>query len=218
MLSEPNSVAREEIVAATPDTSWFDIIQRASERISKLAQGTASAATSVVEPKAHAARWDWTTAIELLRQERLSEAMALVRALPPESQTDPDAQLLLAVLLTNSGELVEAHRVCRHLLLLDELNAGAHYLMALCEEQSGDLVAAREHDQAALYLDPVFAMPHLHLGLLAKRAGDGATAARELGDALTLLAREDASRILLFGGGFTREALVGLCRAARGEV
>ena len=51
-------------------------------------------------------------------------------------------------------------------------------------------------------------MPHLHLGLLAKRAGDLKTAHRELEQAGVLLPLEDASRILLLGGGFSREALV----------
>jgi chemotaxis protein methyltransferase CheR len=99
------------------------------------------------------------------------------------------------------------------LLTVDELNAGAHYLMALCQEHAGDRAAAEEHDRAAVYLDPFFAMPHLHLGLLAKRSNDTEAAQRELSHALTLLAREDASRILLFGGGFTREALTAFCRA-----
>ena len=44
-------------------------------------------------------------------------------------------------------------------------------------------------------------------------AGDMRAAQRELEQALVLLAREDASRILLFGGGFAREALTRLCRA-----
>jgi len=57
-------------------------------------------------------------------------------------------------------------------------------------------------------------MPRLHLGLLARRAGDRAAARRELGQALVLLNREDASRLLLFGGGFNREALTALCRSA----
>jgi chemotaxis protein methyltransferase CheR len=56
-------------------------------------------------------------------------------------------------------------------------------------------------------------MPHVHLGLLAKRAGDMEAARRELGQAEVLLAREDAARLLLFGGGFSREALRQLCRA-----
>jgi chemotaxis protein methyltransferase CheR len=70
-----------------------------------------------------------------------------------------------------------------------------------------------DQHQVAAYLDPAFAMPRLHLGLLARRAGDTRGAQRELREALALLVREDASRVLLFGGGFTREALTQLCRA-----
>src|SRR5205823_5390392 len=132
--------------------------------------------------------------------------------LPPEPKADPDAQLLLAALLTNRGDLSEAEKVCLRLLELDEMNAGAHYLMALCRDQGGDQQSAREHDQSAIYLDPVFAMPHLHLGLVAKRSGDAEIARQELSQAMALLQREDASRILLFGGGFSREALSEFCR------
>jgi chemotaxis protein methyltransferase CheR len=76
----------------------------------------------------------------------------------------------------------------------------------------GDGAGAVHHDQAAIHLDPRFAMPHLHLGLLARRAADRPEAQRELGRALLLLQHEDASRLLLFGGGFGRETLVALCR------
>jgi chemotaxis protein methyltransferase CheR len=34
-----------------------------------------------------------------------------------------------------------------------------------------------------------------------------------LGEAMTLLEREDASRLLLYGGGFGRLGLAALCRA-----
>jgi chemotaxis protein methyltransferase CheR len=85
--------------------------------------------------------------------------------------------------------------------------------MALCREHAGDLEASARHDQTAAYLDDAFAMPRLHLGLAARRAGDRETARRELAVALALLEREDASRILLFGGGFTREVLVAFCRS-----
>jgi chemotaxis protein methyltransferase CheR len=84
--------------------------------------------------------------------------------------------------------------------------------MALCREHAGDWKNAGGHDQTAIYLDPSFAMPHLHMGLLAKRADDSAAARRALYQATLLLEREDASRILLFGGGFSREALVELCQ------
>jgi chemotaxis protein methyltransferase CheR len=203
-----------------PSDSWFSIIQRASERVASLTEGTRPAlgvsenvvtqATNFHAPPSPA--WDRTLAIELLRAERFTEATDLLRALPSESKADPDAQLLLGALLTNSGQLPEAEKVCQGLLKLDELNAGAHYLIALCREHAGDRSAAIEHDHAAVYLDSVFAMPHLHIGLIAKRSADVETAKRELGQALTLLAREDASRMLLFGGGFSREALAEFCR------
>jgi len=83
----------------------------------------------------------------------------------------------------------------------------------LCREGAGDGPGATEHDQVATYLDPAFAMPRFHLGLLARRSGHHEAARRELALALSLLRREDASRILLFGGGFGRGALVALCRA-----
>lgn len=93
--------------------------------------------------------------------------------------------------------------------------------MALCREHAGDRAGAVEHDQAAAYIDPGFAMPRLHLGLIARRSGDPEGARRELEQALVLIVREDAARILLYGGGFSREALTRLCRSelrARGGV
>jgi chemotaxis protein methyltransferase CheR len=117
------------------------------------------------------------------------------------------------VLLTHAGDLPAAEALCRPLLALDDRDAGVHYLLALCREHEGDLAGAIENDRASTWRDPVFAMPHLHLGMLARRAGDPEEACRELQIALALLAREDARRILLFGGGFGREALEGLCRA-----
>jgi chemotaxis protein methyltransferase CheR len=198
-----------------PNDSWFSAIRRASERIASLTEVNNGTGVRMPagESKPRPMAWDRAVAIELLRREKFSEAMDLLRALPSESNTDPDAQLLIAVLLTNGGDLPEAERVCRHVLNLDELNAGAHYLMALCREHAGDRAGAVQHDQTATYLDSAFAMPHLHLGLVAKRSADVEAARRELGRALPLLDREDASRILLFGGGFTREALVEFCRA-----
>jgi chemotaxis protein methyltransferase CheR len=56
-------------------------------------------------------------------------------------------------------------------------------------------------------------MPHVHLGVLRRRAQDHQKARREIDEAMILLQREDPSRLLLFGGGFSREALVALCQA-----
>jgi chemotaxis protein methyltransferase CheR len=152
-------------------------------------------------------------ALELLQQERFSDALELMGRLPVESAKDPDVLLLRAALLTHSGRLADAEHASSLLLARDELNTGAHYLLALCRESAGDTQGALDHDQAAIYLDPEFAMPHLHLGLMARRASDWENARRELAQALLLLQREEVSRLLLFGGGFGREALIALCRA-----
>jgi chemotaxis protein methyltransferase CheR len=220
---DPDSLRRPLPAVVEPSDSWFNTIRRASERIADLTQEKSGPAIGESRSNSgHSSRsktaptpplWDRALAIELLRKERFADAMEVLRALPAESKADPDTQLLLAVLLTNGGDLPEAEKVCLHVLKLDELSAGAHYLMALCREHAGDRKAAVEHDQAATYLDSAFAMPHLHLGLVAKRSADTETARRELGRALPLLDQEDASRILLFGGGFTRKALVEFCRA-----
>jgi chemotaxis protein methyltransferase CheR len=223
--------AEESLPAVVESTaSWVDVIQRASERIATLADGrsrspgqNAPRTTPAGQAAATAAprTWDLGLVLEAVRQERFSDALELICSLPPDSHEDPDALLLRAVLLTNNGRLDESEEVCSRLLAVDELNAGAHYLMALCREHASDSTGAIEHGQTAIYLDAGFAMPHLHLGIMAKRSGDAATAQRELGQALILLAREDASRLLLFGGGFSRDTLLQLCRtelrAAGGE-
>jgi chemotaxis protein methyltransferase CheR len=155
-----------------------------------------------------------TRALELASQERFADALAAVGRLPAERARDPNVVLFRAVLLCHRGDVAAAKAACAELLALDELSAGAHYVLALCREADGDRKAAIDHDQTAAYLDPTFAMPHLHMGLLARRAGDRRCARRTLGTALRLLRQEDASRLVLFGGGFGRDGLVALCRTA----
>ena len=212
----PRHAAPGPAVAADPgDDGWLATIQAASERIAALA-GRSTPARAVApapaapspDPGALLAR-----AHDLSRQERFAEALSLLRATPLDTERDTDALLLRAVVLTSSGAPAAAEDVCARILALDELNAEAHYVKALCREHARDLAGAADHDHYALYLDATFAMPHLHLGLLAQRAGDREAASRELSRALVLLSAEDASRVLLLGGGFTREALLALCRA-----
>lgn len=201
--------------AAPPDAddAWADVIGAASRRISSLipAPGTAAcrdAATGTpLVP-------DMAKVLTLLKAERYGEALSHVNEWPREARSSPDALLVEALLLAQSGALAEAENICRQLLNIDEMNAGAHYVLALCREGLDDGGGAAENDRVAIYLDPAFAMPHLHLGLLSRRLGDIGGARRELGQALVLLKREDTARILLFGGGFTREALAALCETA----
>jgi chemotaxis protein methyltransferase CheR len=213
----PIRIVPRGIPAAAPiaacNGAWVDTIRQATERVAALVPVQTSASPSCGQPTP---RWDVAPALVLLRKERFGEALDYVRA-GPGSDRDPDVLLLEATLLAHSGQLVAAEEACRRLLLVDELNAGAHYVLALCREHSGHQDRAGEHDRVAAYLDPTFAMPRLHLGLLGRRAGDRDAARRELGQALILLKREDSSRLLLFGGGFNREALIALCESALQE-
>jgi chemotaxis protein methyltransferase CheR len=189
--------------------SWVDTVQHASDRIGALA----AAARALPGPGEPPPRPDLAPALEAMRGERFERALEQLDALPAEQSHDPDVLLLRAASLVHRGALQDAERACAQLLRRDELHAGARYILALCREASGETAQAIEQDQIACYLDPGFAMPRLHMGLLARRGGRHDEARRELEQAMLLLEREDASRLLLFGGGFKREALVALCRA-----
>jgi chemotaxis protein methyltransferase CheR len=205
-----------ETPPADTNSDWANNIRQATERIKMLTRTPEPSRSSDEKPLIPAVSMhvtaDLSIALGLLQEERFEQALAALQTLPVEAQSDPDVQVLRAALLANRGDLVLAEEACASVLKIDELNAGAHYVMALCREQADDRRTANEHDLAAIYLDPSFAMPHLHLGLLAKRSGELELAMQELSQASLLLPREDAQRILLFGGGFSREALVELCR------
>ena len=224
LKESPEDVCQQPVFAPRPlplgmpilslGNDWVDTIRKATDRVAALFPVPAAAsAPTAPQPLA----WDLAPAFDLLRKERFTEALDYVRAGPRLAERDPDVLLLEATLLVHSGQIVAAEDACLRLLLVDELNAGAHYVLALCREHSGQRDRASEHDRVAAYLDPTFAMPRLHLGLLAGRTGEQDTARHELAQALVLLEREDASRLLLFGGGFNREALMALCESALRE-
>ncbi|HEY3324616.1 MAG TPA: protein-glutamate O-methyltransferase CheR [Planctomycetota bacterium] len=201
---------------AKMDGSWVDTITRATERVRSLAtdSGASHPAIAAPEEKMETPAAQPTSsvvarALELLREERFSDAEQVLSELP--TRVDPDVLLLWAVVCLNRGKLAEARTACEQLLNASDLDAGAHYVMALLCENSGALSAAAEHDRIAIYLDSGFAMPQFHLGRLHRRAGDAVSARRQLSNARTLLALESASRVLLFGGGFDRHALIELC-------
>lgn len=209
------AIAQVEKPAAETKVGWSDAIRQATERIRMLtqtperSQNAAAAAMAATEKRKSV---DLTNALELLQEERFEQALTALSSLPAEAQTSPDVQVLRAVLLANRGELAEAEEACNAVLQFDEMNADAYYVKALCSEHGGDRLTAMEMDRTAIFLDPSFAMPYLHIGLLSKRGGEMELAKQELSQASLLLPREDASRILLFGGGFSREALIELCR------
>jgi chemotaxis protein methyltransferase CheR len=213
----PPNLAVPQCPPEAVDISWVDAIRLASEHIESLSRNNRRPQDGPRKSQTPGERQRSAAhlgiALDLLRQERFREALETVQDLPPECAADRDVVLLHAVLLINCGEVSAARQACEQLLSSDDLNASAQYLTALCHEHAGDAFGAMEHDRAAIYLDPAFAMPHLHLGLLAKRSGDLTTARREMERAAVLLEREDASRILLLGGGFSRRTLLEFSQA-----
>ena len=205
----------ESASAATvqPDRGWVDAIRVASEHVRRLTETERHGRRRQAPPDSARPGWDLRSALELLGRERFVDALGLVAALPPEAADDPDVLLLKAALLTHSGRLDQAEEACHRLLGLDPCSAGARYLLALCREGSGQDRWAVEQDRMAIHIDAAFAMPHVHLGLLHRRSGDVHSARQEFALALELLPDEEESRILLFGGGFTREVLIAMCRA-----
>jgi chemotaxis protein methyltransferase CheR len=151
-------------------------------------------------------------ALALLKQERFVEALEALRA-AHRDEASPEVRLLVAVLLSHQGKIREAERLCSQGLTGGEADAGARYLLGLCREHAGDALGAARHYRAAIQIDRTFAMPHLRLGRLARREGDMATAWSETRRAAELFEREREGRVMLFGGGFQREALVELCHA-----
>jgi chemotaxis protein methyltransferase CheR len=200
-------------------SDWQGSVQRASDRIAALGrrdEGADHRAGPSSQPAARPNR-DESPALgpvfELVRRERYAEGLELLDQLPPAEAGSADVALLRAVLQIQQGQIDRAEGLCADLLARDDHTAGAHHVLALCREARGDRAGARHHDETAVALDPTFAQPRLHLGLLARRQGDLIGARRDLGLALTLLANERPSRLLLFGGGFARESLIALCRS-----
>ncbi|MBB5190743.1 chemotaxis protein methyltransferase CheR [Silvimonas terrae] len=210
----PPAAARppQHIANPTPESSWVAAIEQASARIHALSCLPAPAAAQPVPAVTAPTSPNLAPVLDFLDRERFEPALTYLQALPPEYERNPDVRLLKAVLYSHSGALAQAEATCFSLLQDDELNAGAHYVLALCRESQGDLTGALEQDQLAAWLDPGFAMPRVHMGLIARRRGDHQGAAQEMKHAIRLLQQEDPARLLLFGGGFKREALMALCK------
>lgn len=188
------------------DASWVDEIQKSADRIAALSARRTVNVPPTAEPGALLAR-----ALERVRRDDHVGASELLETL--RGSGDADAMLVLAAALVNRGRVAEAERALDEVLAHDELRAGAHYLLAVCREHAGQTDAAMRAAETAAYLDPSFAMPHLLLGRIARRRRDAERARRAFTQAIALLAREDELRVLLFGGGFGREALAHVCRA-----
>lgn len=200
-----------EPALSADDTAWVGEIAAASRRVHAMVDGALAPAAPVIASPSPASLLEPVRA--MLAEERFAEALAALAALPPVVARGGDALLLRAVAQTQIGDVAGAKATCGELLAIDPRDANAHYLLAVCHGGAGDSASSERHAGQAIALDPSFAMASVQLAFLAKRAGRRAHAAEHLARALGLLEREDPARLALFAGGFTRGALVELCRA-----
>ncbi len=153
-------------------------------------------------------------AMRLFTQERFQEAlMALEAETGALADAPPLTQVLRALLLLHVHRAAEAEACCRRALTRHPFHADLQHALALSLAAQDAPDQAMDSDQRATYLDPHFAMPQLHLSMLARLGGDAAASRQASALAWRLMARESATRIQLFGGGFGREALMQLCQA-----
>ncbi|GLY00276.1 MULTISPECIES: CheR family methyltransferase [Actinoplanes] len=157
----------------------------------------------VANPAEHYSR-----AFALMRDDRFADALAAISEPPPAGVREV---LLYGVLLAQMGRLDEARAAAHRLIDTGGPHPDGHHLLGVCHELDCADQAVGQYRLAA-YLDPAFAMPQLRMGLLARRRGDDRGAAALLRTAQDLMLRESDDRIVLFGGGFSRIALVSLCR------
>jgi len=206
------------------EAGWHDDIHAATQRVHAMVDGAldrhdptprATPARSPPPGEPAAPTPDLREIHELLAQERFGEALERLDRLRAggASAADRDVATLRALVLTHAGRFADARAACAELLAIDPTSAGANYLLALCCDSTGDPGGAAHLARTAAELDPSFAMARVHLGLLARRIGDRAIASQQLTRAISLLEREAPSRLALYGGGFSRQALLGMCRA-----
>ncbi len=188
---------------------WVGAIADSAGRVRALSRSRRPAERARAAPDLAAVR-------DLMARERYTEALEALGG-PGGGERRGEALLTRAAVLAQLGRVDEARIACARLLKRRECRAGAHYIAALCHEHADQPELAREQNQAALRQDPDFAPALLHLGMLARRLGDLAAARECFTRALPLLEREDPGRIALYGGGFTREGLVKVCRGALDE-
>ena len=139
--------------------------------------------------------------------------MELLEKLPLPLAHSATATLIATTILCGQGRRAASQKAAQRLLDDGRHVAEAHFLLGLSYEHQGDLERAQKSQREAIRSAPRFAMAHLHLGILLRRAGQRRPARTALRQALELLMHEPNERILLFGGGFQREALLSLCRA-----
>lgn len=201
---------------------WFEAIQRSAERVAQLTSPTparpaesrpanesAGESTSGTAERGFAS---FMPVLRLLAAEQQDEALQHLEQIPGAAGSTT-ATLISAAIFYSQSRIDKAMQASQRLLDAGSHTAEARYLLGLCHEHTGERARALRQIEEAVRADPGFAMAQLRLGTLLRRSGQRTAAIAALTKALEVLGRERDERILLFGGGFRREALLSLCRS-----
>ncbi|MEO6772904.1 MAG: protein-glutamate O-methyltransferase CheR [Kofleriaceae bacterium] len=200
----------EPIAVATPPSGdWAGEISNAARRVHAIIDGHPGAGDANAAPAPAAAL---AAICVLIGEERFAEATEALAGLPEASARTSEARLYGAIVQAHTGAPALAEQTCRELIETALPDARAHYLLALCRAGAVDAIGAEHHARAALALAPDFAMARVQLAFIARRAGAHDEARAQLLRALAHLDLEGEERFALFAGGFSRTALVALCR------
>lgn len=205
--SERTPVADPVPAIAPPpgNDSWFDAIDAATHRIAAL-----TSQTEAQVPQEDARTWRSLVWAKVTQGDPAA-ALNVFESAPRSVQQG--LLIVRAGLLLMAGREAEARQLASDLVTGGIASADAHYVLGLCESQAGRTQAAVDLLKQSHALDHEFAMPLVQGGFHLCRLGNVSDGRRMLVQAAELLDLESEQRILLFGGGFSREALQRICRA-----
>lgn len=204
--------------SSSSSASWFESIHRSAERVAQLTSTRTPSAPAAPPPDPTPPRGStfpivFMPVLGLIESDQPDKALDLLGPMAANPAQRATATLITAALYYSQSRIEEAKQASQRLIDSGAHTSEAQYLQGLCFEHVGERDRALRSYQEAVRLDPGFAMAKLRLGTLQRRAGLQKEARHLLRQALAQLTQERHERLLLFGGGFQRPALLSLCRA-----
>jgi chemotaxis protein methyltransferase CheR len=146
-------------------------------------------------------------AVGLFHQGHYVEAADKLMTLITEVAHDTRAMKLMARILANQGQLMEAARWCEKAISINKLDAACYYLLATIRQECGQLDDAVTALKQALYLDQDMVLAHFALGNLARSQGKTRETNRHFANTLALLEKYQSGDILPESEGMTAQRL-----------
>ena len=170
------------LLAACSSKPVIDLESDGERTVSKYAeqrQGAAAAESDAVhvppvphdpavEGKAQEAIPEYFRALQLIKADKLNEAMIALQSLSSRFPRLSGPLVNQGIIYMRQEKYQDAERVLRQALQVNNRNPYAQNALGLALREQGKFDQAREAYQAALTLDPMYARAHFNLGVLAE--------------------------------------------------